>query len=266
MIRRPPTVDDDARLTYEAGGASAGVRPSRPTLSDPPQGNLFAYFKANTGITRDMSDAVSQWDDFTGNGHDAPQSTGSKQPLFVSNLLNGFPAIRFDGINDDLKTSSFTSESNMTSWLVVREQLHDCVDDGRGGCAGQRGMVDGGVDDEQIVFTDPATLTRINTFSGGAGMQTDNAPGINVWYLLVIRWQSSNLGRMIVHNLDTDTQLEDKTGNFVSPSFTGITMGSRGSAALGFAEIEIAEYGVYNEASSDAKINNLVIYVRRKFV
>ena len=71
-------------------------------------GTLLAFVtgSANTG-----SGFVAQWYDQSGNGRHATQTTASNQPLIVSSgslvTENGRPTLRFDGIDDYLKTSTF---------------------------------------------------------------------------------------------------------------------------------------------------------------
>lgn len=54
------------------------------------------WLKADAGITKDGSNYVSQWADQSGNGNHAVQATGSAQPLWVDNQLNGKPILRFN--------------------------------------------------------------------------------------------------------------------------------------------------------------------------
>lgn len=53
------------------------------------------WLKADAGIIKDGSNYVSQWDDQSGNNNHAVQATGSAQPLWEDNQLNGKPAIHF---------------------------------------------------------------------------------------------------------------------------------------------------------------------------
>lgn len=43
---------------------------------------------------------VATWPDISGNGNDFVQATGANQPTLVSDLVNGYPAVLFDGSND----------------------------------------------------------------------------------------------------------------------------------------------------------------------
>jgi len=72
--------------------------------------NLRVWYKADAGVTG--SPNVSQWDDQSGNGFDAPQGTGSAQPIINSNVINFNPAITFDGGSDYLPISTLNYASS----------------------------------------------------------------------------------------------------------------------------------------------------------
>lgn len=62
-------------------------------------GNLKAWYKSDTGITLNGS-TVSQWNDQSGNSKNLIQATAANQLTYVSNAINGYPALQFDGVND----------------------------------------------------------------------------------------------------------------------------------------------------------------------
>lgn len=45
-------------------------------------------------------DPVGQWNDLSGNGNHATQTTAAKKPLYKTGILNGKPVVRFDGTDD----------------------------------------------------------------------------------------------------------------------------------------------------------------------
>lgn len=66
--------------------------------------NLF-WYKATIGVTADGSNRVSQWDNVSsggGTGYNINQSTDANKPVYIADVQNGLPAIRFDGVNDYL--------------------------------------------------------------------------------------------------------------------------------------------------------------------
>ena len=61
--------------------------------------NLYFWVKADSLVLND-GDPVGTWADQSGNGRDLIQSTTDNKPLYKINIQNGWPAVRFDGIND----------------------------------------------------------------------------------------------------------------------------------------------------------------------
>lgn len=83
------------------------LRP-RATGFDPRSiSGLFAWYDATdaSSITLNGSN-VSQWNDKSGNGRNVVQTTAANQPAYVTNGINGKPAIAPDGTNDNLSLSA----------------------------------------------------------------------------------------------------------------------------------------------------------------
>ena len=87
--------------------------------------NLWAHWRADAENVAKSADLVSQWNDLSGNGYHLTESTN--KPLWVDGLINGHPAVRFDGSNDELTKSSVTGPGapmhiffvfNHVSWTV----------------------------------------------------------------------------------------------------------------------------------------------------
>jgi hypothetical protein len=71
---------------------------------------------------------VTTWYDQSGNARNATQTTAANQPQIVSagsvlNNINGLPTIQFDGINDNLTSSSFTSQSQPYTIFMVHKWI-----------------------------------------------------------------------------------------------------------------------------------------------
>lgn len=67
------------------------------------------WFKADAIPGLADSDPVATWPDSSGNGYDATQGTAGNRPLYKTNIVNGMPAVLFDGSNDYLATSALLS-------------------------------------------------------------------------------------------------------------------------------------------------------------
>lgn len=77
------------------------------TIWNPSMISTALWFDASDSSTiTQSSNAVSQWDDKSGNSRNIAQTAPSQQPTFQSNTLNGKAVITFDGSNDILSNAS----------------------------------------------------------------------------------------------------------------------------------------------------------------
>jgi len=84
--------------------------------------NLVAWFDAaDVNTVTESSGNVSQWDDKSGNDHNATQGTASDQPTYVANAQNGLHAVRFNGTSDflDLGSVVISGTTGRTFFLVA---------------------------------------------------------------------------------------------------------------------------------------------------
>lgn len=58
---------------------------------------------ADVSTVRTVSGAVNQWDDKSGNGRHATQSTAGSRPTYSSTGFNSLPGITFDGSDDQMQ-------------------------------------------------------------------------------------------------------------------------------------------------------------------
>ncbi len=88
-----------------------------PALFDPTSiADLALWLKADAGITLDTTsgiNTVSNWANQASNGssYDAARATKANQPEYVTNVVNGFPVVRWDGGTDDYLALSGTGLS-----------------------------------------------------------------------------------------------------------------------------------------------------------
>ena len=88
-------------------------------FSPPDIANLAVWYKYDTGIT-ESSSKCSQWDDQSGNGNNATQGTGSKQPEVtgVGDRTTG-GALEFDGTDDLMNFTKATMSANHNTLIGV---------------------------------------------------------------------------------------------------------------------------------------------------
>src|SRR5262249_17515087 len=83
------------------------------TLITQAQSNIALWLRADSVIFNGSN--VATWIDVSGHGRNAYQKTTGKQPLWVASItqINNQPAIRFDGIDDELVIDSAISTGEM---------------------------------------------------------------------------------------------------------------------------------------------------------
>lgn len=78
---------------------------------------LPMWLKADSLMLTD-GDPIPSWGDVSGNNNDATQANALYQPTFQSGEINGFPVVRFDGVNDF--TDDALSYNAKTIFIVFR--------------------------------------------------------------------------------------------------------------------------------------------------
>jgi hypothetical protein len=88
------------------------------TLLGGPNNKLWLSANSGTSSTTDGAN-ISNWNDRSGNGNNATQSTIANQPILKNNIQNGQPVIRFDGANDFLNNTTANISSSQRSLIFV---------------------------------------------------------------------------------------------------------------------------------------------------
>jgi len=89
---------------------------SAASAQSPPTTGLEIWYKADSL----SAGAVATWTDSSGNGRDATQSTSGNRPVATASVVNGLPAVRFDGSNDFLTIPSLNGLSSAEAFVVLR--------------------------------------------------------------------------------------------------------------------------------------------------
>ena len=82
----------------------------------PREYGLVLWLDACVGVTAESG--VSEWEDQSGNGNDATQTTESYQPAYILDGLNGNPVVRFSGGEKYLRHSPILTD-NYTAFYAV---------------------------------------------------------------------------------------------------------------------------------------------------
>lgn len=120
---RPPASSPVRKVAFGSAGSpvaknSGVITPPFSPLDLSPALWLDA---SDTATITQVANAVSQWNDKSGNARHATQGTGSNQPITGSSI-NGRNAIDFDGSNDRLivPAAILTGTGNLTWFFLVK--------------------------------------------------------------------------------------------------------------------------------------------------
>jgi hypothetical protein len=66
---------------------------------------------------------VSQFSDISGNSNNFVQTTVDNQPIYKTNIANGLPVVRFDGVNDEMLTGGISAleSPSVTNFIVYNQ-------------------------------------------------------------------------------------------------------------------------------------------------
>lgn len=92
--------------------------PPGPTFAPSDLADLYLWFDAAAITGLSDNDAVSQWDDESGNAIHAVQATGTNQPVYKTGVQNGLSVVRF-ATNDFLLTAAFPSAQSQPNEIFV---------------------------------------------------------------------------------------------------------------------------------------------------
>ena len=89
------------------------------SYSLPPQ-NLLVWLKADSIGSVSDGDLIGQWNDSSTNGLHFSQTDSAKRPVYKTNVINGQPALHFDGIDDILEgvSTGQISLSASNAWEI----------------------------------------------------------------------------------------------------------------------------------------------------
>ena len=205
------------------------------------------YLKADVGITKDVDNYVSQWDDQSENGYNAVQGTGANQPLLVDNVFNNKPALRFGGLNDFM-ISNVTDTYTQPITIIIVYTLS-----GSG---------------FQAVVSLPSTYYKYCPAYNGSGTFYMTDDSYNLLYSDVVPY--TTIGTYFWSGLTSKIYKGGayiNTGNQLVNTFTGNFQIGRiaYSGGAGYLNGDIAEIIVYNKELSSTEMDSVSIYLRDKY-
>lgn len=208
--------------------------------------NLAGWWKADRSPpVGDPDGPVGLWQDSSGNNRSLSQATSGKTPVFKSNVLNGKPVVRFDGVDDLLQTSAFTL--NQTHEILVVGRYRTAYGTGDGpfidGLSGRCAM-------------GRSSATHVDLYAGdGGNFNVTTTP--ESWHV----YDAKFAGASSQLRIDGGTATTASAGTS-NPG--GITLGNDPAEDAPGA-VDIAEVLVYSRALTTDERNSIGGYLEQKY-
>jgi hypothetical protein len=201
------------------------------------------WLKADAIKGKSDGDAISQWDDSSGNGRHA---TANLQPTYKTNILNGRPVVRFDGSDWLTVNEIVANDLTRTMFVVVKA-----------GGSNQAAWAWGETFAAGALLTDASTTNwRLARHDGSwisiGGPYTD-------YNIITTRWNSaSSLDAYVNGGSPTSFDPADQYATTNSP----LRIGERSAEHLNG---DIAEVLIYDTALSDTDLTIVHTYLKNKY-
>jgi hypothetical protein len=239
-----------------------------------PADSLQLWLRSDVGVDK-LNGTVSRWRDQSGKGNDVIQLETVRQPLFVDNILNHKPVLRFDGFDDKLGFTGSTPMSQFTLFMVVKNDSgggpHNCHLINFGPYGG---------DWYQWFFVLFGGLDRVQNLialgegpNGGMNANATNIAADGKWMIISIVYQSIFNESLRWNGNAADMTLYSGPG----PSFFGPMGDSTGSGGgigggdgepfgnLLTAKSDFAEVIVYNTVLTDPQLLAIEQYLNSRY-
>jgi len=219
----------------------------------------------DAGVTQATNgQQVQRWNDISGNGNHANQTTAGNRPLFHSNSANGKPGLRFTGnLFIDGPSPGITSTSGYTYLMVFRDtsSVNGGTNDGNGTF-----ILDRPTATNELVSLKPVTgnlyfYQKRNNAGGGLG-GTSATTNINTTTKIIQMRRNYNVNYQIHYNGALQNTLADADGATTPPQ---PRIGRHATTANGGIRGYINEFIVYNFALNTAQTIIVNNYLAAKY-
>lgn len=229
------------------------------TNSDPAltyQTNLLMWLKADAGVYSDSGttlcqdeDAVYHWEDQSGNGNHAIQTTVENRPTYHENVLNNRPAILFDGVGNQFVVTDMNGGDNVSFFIViVPGDTLPC------------GLIDTTAGDVPPIRNDPAGNWDWYYYQPGTDITLPNTHPV---LLEFIHTQSGGRSVSYYRNgglISTNTDASETPTAWGDPR-----IGSNNDGSEGWYNGYIAEFLIYSESLTSANRQTVENYLKAKY-
>jgi hypothetical protein len=198
--------------------------------------------------------AIAQWNDLSGNSFNVGQVTSNKRPTLVTNVLNGLPVVRLDGLNDDLSDSGGPFTGNVHTIFVVLQASKPAI---------EQDFLDAGPAGSTSYLANYTDTNGIHIFRGAGGGDVVNTNYTNGQYLIygaVYDGGVAGGSAITINGANTTTG----TLGAIADSNT-VYIGSNIGGLTSFYAGDIAEILVYNSILSPSDYAANETYLNNKW-
>ena len=220
---------------------------------------------SNSGTTPAINGQnVQQWNDRSGNGRHATQTTTANRPNHHVNVLNGHPVVRYTAANNDrMMSTGLASAERASVWVVAQYTTLPSSNPGLlQGAASGNAYANPPADKNMGMWVSSST-----TQVWGRGIQSDGtqrnvtmatALGSNTPYVLNTMYRSASIDQYVDHGTAGSVAT-----NGTLRSWTDMAIGCQ--AGTESWNGDIAEVVVYNVAVNDAQRIIIANYLSAKY-
>jgi hypothetical protein len=243
--------------TFQAAAGSTPAGETSVTVPTDISGcKVWLRAESLTGLSD--GDALGTWTDLSGNGNDAVQATAGAKPLYKASVLNNHAVIRFDGLNDAMKTAAgIMGTTAARSLFVVYRQTR--LNNTAGALAGEGTVNAAGVefyiqDRNDVPGWAPLLLTQAANLASGYPGQIVN------WKIVAASWAGGVSG---VAQLFVGANFVNSAAQTLTIATDGLRIGY--DASSDFHEGDIAEVIYYDTQLSITDTMKVVWYLSHQY-
>ncbi len=195
------------------------------------QSTNMLWLKSDSITGLSNGDSVETWRDISGNANHLTQSTGTFQPVYVTNLQNGFAGLRFQTTNNRLVKTSFANFPSTAATVFVVNKNNTESDDGIFSYASSTS------DNDFLLYNS----SNYSVYRGSVNTSTGISGNNNNWHIIDFSWRAS----------DGTTKLwKDGAQSYSGTISSGVNITTNGSLAIG------AEQDGINSGYADGQTHN----------
>ena len=212
---------------------------------------LFGWWAADLITGLSDGNVVATWDDASNHNNDLAQSVEAEKPTYQTNEINTtLPIVRFEGTDDNLfKTLAHTIPQPYSYFLIAKHVTGLVTADEH--FIG--GHDNAGLDSGQLT----AKLAGTDQFAMNAGASADIANLTGAFTIQLAAFDgAASIARF------NRTQTTESAG---TRDLKKIVMGADGAEAANFADIDVAEFAVFDRKLTASQMRGLEDYAAWKY-